>query len=235
LSSSRAFLLSFLLLAALPVCAQTVVSVTGTPVNDSHNPGGAGFATWTQTGTFSNVTIQATIYSCYETASGYGYLTLNGTAQANQVAQSSLLSVGSSSYNGATTAQVTVFTGLTLGPGTYYLTISPTGSECGKLWEDTASPTESTATGVSLPATAFGASSWVSGSFNQYASINSTYPPAGTFYYSNGPYFLYTVTGSPVGGTTPAVPAMTLPAAIGLCLLLLGSGLLLLRPQRRRV
>jgi hypothetical protein len=116
-----------------------VITVSGPPTNNPPAP--LVYGSWTQTGTFNNVTIQANLYSCFGPGRGTAYLTLNGRNQVNQIAINPNLLVDGGN-NGASST-VTIFSGLNLGPGTYYLTINPLsgqgGNECNVLWNSTTS------------------------------------------------------------------------------------------------
>lgn len=216
-------LFGLLALAALPAGAQNVVTVAGTAGTNNNSPAGAAYSSWTQTGTFTNVTIQVTIQSCYGTANGEAYLNLNGTAPGNQL-YANPVTVGTTGYDGVTVATVNAFPTIpSLGPGTYYLTVAPlSGVECGMFWTNTLAPTVTTGTGVSVPTI-------YSGSELSVAQIG--YPPSYNSF-SSGYYFLFTVTGTP-SGVTP-VPALTPGAVIAMGLLLLASGLYLMWPRRAR-
>jgi hypothetical protein len=195
-----------LVLGALSASGQNIITVTGAP-GGTFDYSGAAQTSWSQTGTYTGVTIQATLVSCFGPETGTAYLTVNGTSIANQVAVNNGLSINGGT-NGAT-AVVTLFSGLTLGPGTYYLTLNPSsGAECTDIWQNVAGeslPTVTRATGVTAGS---------SGSQSEPA----VYPPSSTF--TGGLSFLYAVTGTPSGVTPPPTPAP--PTAI-----LLGVGLLL--------
>jgi hypothetical protein len=74
-----------LCLGAFSAGAQTIISVTGTSAGED-NELAATQSSWTQTTTYTGVTIQATLDSCVATATGTAYLTMNGTAPGNQIA-----------------------------------------------------------------------------------------------------------------------------------------------------
>ena len=189
----------FLLLGYFPASAQTIISVSGASAG-TDNELAVTQSSWTQTGTYTSVTIQATLESCEGPATGTAYLTMNGTAMANQIAINSTLSTSSSD------AVVTLFSGLTLGPGTYFLTISPGANECNELWQNiSGTPSVVTGSGVSA------GSSGAVGSGHTVAA----YPPQSVLVDSGS--FLFTVTGTPA--TTPTTPAPP-------TLVLLGVGLL---------
>jgi len=205
-------LTAMLAIAGLPAGAQNIITVTGP--GTTNPPSGATYASWTQTGSFSNVTIQATLYSCFGDSAGTAYLTQNGRAVGNQVAINSSLVVHGGNNGAAST--VTVFSGLNLGPGTYYLTINPTpGNECSSLWDNTTAPSTSLGTGVTN-----------NGAGVSFGGI-AAYPPASTF--KGSWFFLYSASGS--SASTP-VPALSPGAMFATMFLLLSSGLFLMRKYR---
>lgn len=205
----RHFVPFLLCLGAFSASAQNVISITGTS-GGTDNELAVGQSSWTQSGTYTGVTIQATIESCFGPATGTAYLTMNGTALANQVAVNNSLSVNGGT-NGADTT-VTLFSGLTLGPGTYYLTISPNPGECNELWQNiSGSPTVAVASGVAA------ATSGGTGAGHTVAP----YPPQSTF--SDAASYLFSVTGTPSGGPTPTptpTPAPSTFVLLGIATLL---------------
>ncbi len=194
-----------LCLGACSAGAQTVISVTGTSAG-TDNELAVGQSSWTQTATYTGVTIQATLESCSGLATGTAYLTLNGTAAGNQIAINNALSVNTGD------TPTTLFTGLTLGPGTYYLTLSPTSGECDEIWQNI----------EGTPAVAVGAGVTAGSSGGTGAGhLVAAYPPASTFGNSASFLFSVTFTGStPAPSTTPA-PASAILLGVGLLFLLL--------------
>jgi len=86
---------------------------------------------WTQTGTYSNVSISADVNLG---GTGSSFLTTQvgaGTTVADQIASGTFGPVPNSSSN-PFPSWVTIFTGLTLGSGTYFLTLN--GDEYGGGW-----------------------------------------------------------------------------------------------------
>jgi PEP-CTERM motif len=102
------------------------------------------YTSWTQIGSFSNVSVSAALDGSFpydEAFSGEAYLTTQigaGTTTADQVAATSW------SVAAGAAPPVTLFTGLNLGPDTYYLIIVDTSGEGG--WDLSGSST--TAPGV---------------------------------------------------------------------------------------
>ncbi|HEX5228817.1 MAG TPA: hypothetical protein VFW44_13955 [Bryobacteraceae bacterium] len=202
----RNVLLFLLCFGAISCSAQTVISVTGTSAG-TDNEEAVGQVSWTQTGTFTGVTIQATIESCMGSATGTAYLTRNGTAVGNQIAVNNALSVNGGASGADTT--VTVFSGLTLTPGTYFLTIAPNGgNECEELWQNiSSSPVVSTGSGVSA------GSSGGTGAGHPVAP----YPPQSSF--SNPDSYLFSVTSNAAPPPPTPIPSTAILGGMGLVFL----------------
>lgn len=172
-----------------------IVSATG-PENGQDVANWIG-ETWTQTGTYNNVTISAMLnggVALPSTANVYlmNWLGPGATAGSNQIA-----------YELATlpaeTHGITLFEGLTLSPGTYFLL----ADEVDAGWTGSSSPVYTTDAGVS-----------------NISSFSNSGPIAG--YAPDTPYmltsgaFLFSVTGTSSASTVPE------PAAFGLILASLG-------------
>jgi hypothetical protein len=146
--------LGTLLLATLfaPRAKADIYSVTG-PAGVGYYLGGSGpdqvlVSSWTQTGSWTNVSISAELGNAANYGNSGGdtisvYLTNQigpGTTVANQIA--------SASVSPATVDETdTLFTGLSLGAGTYYLVLGAPGQFA--EWYGTSSPTVTTGAGVS--------------------------------------------------------------------------------------
>lgn len=157
---------------------------------------------WTQTSVFSGVSIFATIALGPDT--GFAYLTTRtgtGTTVADQVA-------GAPFTFPATTTETALFSGLTLGPGTYYLTLTVTNNGGSAGWWGTNAQTVTTAAGVTL-----------SPDYDTFTP--AAYPPATNFFTPTSTNLLFRVTGV-------AVPEPSTMAA-----LLTGAGLTFLGCLRR--
>jgi hypothetical protein len=201
----------------------TIVSVLG-GIDGSEITDSATYVSWTQTGTYTGVTVQAELYEQVDPdATGVAYLTNQlgpGTTQLSN-GQATPFNID---ITNTSPALVTLFSGLTLGPGTYYLVINPTDSEL--AWQGyTTSPTVTTAGGVTLGSNAVCFTSGVTPPCTQ-----PSYPPASNFscqFCSKDPAsFLYQVTGTLQSSGVPE------PATAGLMLAALGVGALLLRKPK---
>jgi hypothetical protein len=134
--------------------------------NGTSSGGGGSIAvTWTQTGTFSNVSIGANLATSngISTSTGIAYL-LNmigpGASSSNEVATPFNITV---TGNPGVNSMTPLFSGLTLGPGTYYLAIIPTNvNQINSLdWDGTSIPVQILGTGVTQ-----GPDELLAGSFN---------------------------------------------------------------------
>ncbi len=127
----------------------------------------APMAAWTQTATYSGLNIAAMLNGGDATTTGTFYLmdqVGRGTTTAHELARASFSITGSSFRP----ELVTIFDGLTLGPGTYYLVAGGSGPGG---WETTTGPQAVfTAPDVSLAVNHFS------------AQIYDPYPPANAFY-----------------------------------------------------
>jgi hypothetical protein len=179
---------------------------------------------WTQSNTFSSVTIAATLFNNSPSsegaaATGTAFLMTQigaGTTTAQQIATAPV----STTATFATATPITIFSGLTLGPGTYFLVISatvPSGANS-LAWSSQTTPATVVASGVTAGA------SFLPGTV-------AAFPPASTFF-NKGRFLFYSALGILSGGTsTTAVGA---PALSGWGMLLLAgmlglSGLWLVR------
>ncbi len=213
-----------LAIAALPATAANVIVRTGTP--NSGFGAGYGYMTvvgsWTQSAgnTYSSVTITANICSDdLGPTSATWYLTTkigSGTTVANQVASGTVPSVTAGCPSGA---NVTLATGLTLPPATYYLVISNQSANFG--WSEVdAGAAESLGTGVT--------SNPDEGSF----ATPQSYPPSDPDFFNlssvdfANKILLFSVTGN-AGAPPTTVPTLSTWTFSGVILLLIGSGLFL--------
>jgi hypothetical protein len=148
------WILPAFLFAAGPLSAATIIEVVKTdPISIFASYGGecspacerGQAAGWSQTESFTNVTVEADLgglYSAFEinnAGTGHAYLMRQigpGTTVANQVAFTTFPGVGGNVALGMTT----LFTGLTLGPGTYYLVLGSDAASAG-TWAVDTSPT----------------------------------------------------------------------------------------------
>ena len=173
-------LLAILLACAAPAGATTLLSTIDTlggydTIGAAAGPPAvvrAAMASWSQTGTFTNVAIAAEVDpgqppTVSHTSTGTAYLMTQvgpGTTTAEELANTPF-SVTGAPFN---PTLVTLFTGLTLGPGSYFLVLSaPADQTAG--WDFAVFPsTPQTAPGVTLTAT-------------NLSGIEAAYPPATSF------------------------------------------------------
>jgi PEP-CTERM motif-containing protein len=145
--------------------------------------------TWTQNSAFTGVSIFATISLGPD--NGFAYLTNRigpGTTAANEIASTPFVFP-------ATTTETPLFAGLTLGAGTYYLTLTAASGRSAGWW-GTNTQTVTSASGVTLD--------------SDYDTFTpSSYPPATAFFRGTGTNLLFRVTGI-------AVPEPTTVATFGL-------------------
>lgn len=197
---------------ALPAGAANITIIARTGTADGNYVTGTNYVSWTQTGTYSNVTIQANLFSAGGTATGNAYLTTGATPSTSQIGATVPISVSNTNGNNPTT--LTLFSGLTLGPGTYYVTISDPAYTL--AWEAFVTGTTTT-TAPDVTANSDGMS------FGPAAP----FPPASTFF-NKGQTYIFSVT----GGNPTSIPLLSGWAMLGTALLLLTSGLFLMRLYR---
>ncbi len=192
--------------------ADVLVSTTGASSGlFNNNPEGV---SWTVGDAYTNVSISALISSDSISQQGAGtfYLTNSvgpGTTAANVVAEATLSNLA---YE--PNADTSLFSGLSLGAGTYYLISSSSAGSGGVAWEGLTSPTTVTASDVS-----FG------GEF--FSFDTNAFAPADSFSALVGPNFGLDVTGTPAASAVTPEPGS---------LVLLGTGLLgLVGAARRRL
>jgi hypothetical protein len=210
---NRASLPGMLLFAGLalapPAFSGTVFSQSGTATNDfviGSNVEQIFEAGWSTLGSFSNVSISAEVSDFGDPASVItAYLTTAiGPTETTED------QIATFTFSPATNDEVdTLFSGLNLGPGSYYLVLA-SGSTAISGWWGARSPTTTTGSGVTFNGDGF-ANNVDSG------SPDPANPPASTFVFDLG--LLVDVTGDPVTVPEPASLALMLPAAIAaICL-----------------
>ncbi len=184
--------------AAVPVFGEVIVSDTAGGTSGSNSAFVA--VSWTQTGTFDDVTIAAQLKSNLPTVStGTAYLSndLGSGASAGNLLYTDSIATN----NNADGVLITLFTGLTLGPGTYDLSILGNG---GLYWTVAGAPVQTLASGVTqgpdLVSTGPIGTPAISTSFND---LTTGHP-------------LFEVSGTPVTTTTTPEPSMLLLMFVGL-------------------
>ncbi len=208
MKAAQAFLL---LVTAIPLTGPafgtTIVSDVYNGVGTSGSSGGWKAVTWTQTGTYNNVTIGANLATNngLSTSTGTAYLMTQvgpGTTAANEVTTPFAISV---SGNPGGNVMTQLFSHLTLGPGTYYLLINPTSvnSVDSLDWDEAGSPLRTLDTGVTQ-----GSDLAISGSV-------APFPPASSSVSSTSASLIFSVTGDPVVGVPSTTPE---PSSIGMML-----------------
>lgn len=196
-----------------PAGADVIAAQTGTSNAALSNP--ANFVSWTQTSTYSNVTITAGLANALPNevpGQGTVYLTKRtgpGTTVADEIARISLSNIPVAG------ALETLFTGLTLGPNTYYLVAPSDAGGSGLGWL-TGNFTSVAGSGVTID---------LSGSVLELAHVDA-YAPASDFFTvpAGPPLLMFSVTGNPIGAPVPE------PASLALLMTgLLGLGLVVRR------
>ena len=166
-----------------------------------------GYGSWAQIGSYTGVTIQAVLADgSNENATGTAYLSTSIGSGATA------LFTDPFSFPNSGQATLTLFSGLSLGPGTYYLVLAANFDNLDTAWLSSTNAVITMASGVS--GNGFG----VAG----FANVDSGDPPASTWTALNE-NLLFSVTGTQ-SGATPEPPA----------LILLGSGLMSLAFFLRR-
>ena len=199
----RLSILAALLLAQGAWADTIVTSLSG---GLSGAEGGLWVVSWTQTGTYTDVTIGANIAvnggNPSEEATGTAYLMTQigaGTTISDEKETGPVSVMGNPGLNDMTT----IFSGLSLGPGTYYLVIDPSSVNLADslVWAAAGTPTQTLGTDVS-DVMAFSAT-----------TTNAAFPPANTF--ATGQLTpIFSVTGD-LGVTTTPEPSTTVFLAFG--------------------
>jgi hypothetical protein len=203
------------LVAAAPAAADTIVSI-GPGVLSSPVIGGPTnqylAVSWTQADSWTDVEIGAYVWTnSLAFTTGWAWLTDQlgpGTLPGSELAKSGF------SFPSSDAAPTTMFSGLTLGPGTYYLVLSvdPSSVDVGyRGWRSGAtdgnippSPVATTGTGVTFGEVVLAA----------VALSDTAYPPASTFG-GNYPSLAFSVTGTRRETPTVPEPAMLVLVGIG--------------------
>ena len=176
---------------SVPLAAGTIITTDGPVVGyDLLNGTFAEAAGWSQTGTYVNVTITVEIApGTGSGTSGTAYLTTQvgpGTTVAEQIATAPFSATGAE----FTPTLNTLFTGLTLGPGNYYLVLSASTSLGWAISTGFGSPV--TDSGVSLILNA-----------STFTTPPAAYVPASIFDNPTGDFREFTASGTAVPEPSP--------------------------------
>jgi hypothetical protein len=180
-----------------------------------------GAASWTQTGSYTDVGINAMLGDIYSGDTGTAYLSTSIGASAIPITSQTF------DFPSETDGTVSLFSGLSLGPGTYYLVVAgaPTETQCnlgppylgcGTYWDASTTPTIISDTGVT------------GNGFYGANHGSNTNPPASTWYALSPTDFgdlLFSAEGDP--STQSVIPE---PGT----LVLFGSGLVAIGIKLRR-
>jgi hypothetical protein len=223
-------LIAPLLLAFAPIVpAATIVSAVDNGVPNSMQlnlPGSATTAaavvSWTQASAFTNVNVEAYLFGGGSPNEQYtAYLTnaIGPAATAVNNIAPPITNVSQTFVAPAPGTPTTLFSGLSLGAGTYYLVIqSLNTSSGGFMWESKAGLSPTFGAGVS------GGQFYLASSDAAYGLLNAGFAPGSVFAEPFiGGSVMYTVTGE-ASSATPE------PLSLGLC----GAGLLAIGLARRR-
>ena len=222
-----------LVAAALPASAATVITRSGAPTFfDGGFAKTSFYSSWTQSAgnAYIAVTVAAEICSIGGVTTGTATAFLTnaigpGTTVANQIATAPVSVTGATAC-GTSSALTTIFTGLSLPAGTYYLVFSNMNANFG--WtQNIVAPTETLGTGVTSNVDAF------------ETGGPGPYPPADVYTAYNiagaTKNFLFSVTGTlfvpppppPPTPTATGIPTLSTWGLFGMIILLGATGVLL--------
>jgi hypothetical protein len=217
-----------LLAAPAPVAIRTGAPSGVFTMGPSPSPGLTSLAvTWAQTTTYTGVNIQAMLSTTNGSpAPGIAYLTTTLGSGAADFAPPVAFTVPASQ---TTPAFVTLFAGLTLPTGTYYLTISnATSNNLGWAFVS-GGATPTTGAGVTL-----NGAGQIDRQDNAAPNPSLYSPPASPTFvpaFAGGSNFVLLFSAS--NNPTTAVPTLSEMALLGLAIVLIGSGLVLAGGTRR--
>jgi PEP-CTERM motif len=187
----------------------TIISQLNNGPTVSGDGTGIGEVSWTETGSYSNVGIFANIFAGGASASGTAYLMNmigSGASAANEVVAPVPFSVtGIPGVN----VMTTIFSGLSLTAGTYYLILDPDAGNV-VAWNLAGVPLVVEDTGVT-------------GGMSEAAVSINAFAPASTFQ-GNGNNFIYEVTGTVGTASTVPEPSTWAMLLMGAAALTLSSG-----------
>jgi hypothetical protein len=191
--------------AAVPATAGNIVT-TSPPGHVSCCSDLVAYESWTQSVTYTGVTITANLWdrSALAAATGTAYLMTQvgpGTTSANEFGGNAHFSIN---IGNLTTTPITLFSGLTLSPGTYFLVISQLQSSL--VWDAGTTFPNSVVlgTGVTQAVNPFGA-----------AAAEAPYAPASIFSLTQGNSAIFSVTGDLAASVPEPANTFVVLAALG--------------------
>jgi hypothetical protein len=205
------FAFAIVLLSAGFASANPIISVTGTHDTAFFVGGSAAdemlVSSWTETGSYINVSISAVLSNQFggnPNSTLSAYLTDRigpGTTAADVIASTSISPTTFDETD-------TLFTGLSLGAGSYYLVLAAPGKFAG--WWGTNSPTITTDTGVTD-------TGYYYTNLQGNGSPDDAFPPASTFSPDTTDFLLYSATGT-ASSATPEPSSFILAGLAGIFL-----------------
>jgi hypothetical protein len=222
--------LATILISAKSLKADTIISVTGAPglstLIGSGSPAVSTF--WAQSNAYTGVAVAVLVnisVSGGQSATADAYLSTRigpGTTVADEIAHTGFtvpaIAAGGGdvcSPQGNCGSIVTLFSGLSLGPGTYFLTLSSTARS---------SPLVGWFPALTMPTVL--QDTGVAEGFSYYAPVVGSYAPASVFQeqltsLNNSPLYTFSMSFAVTGTAVNAVPEPALAALVGLGALLI--------------
>jgi hypothetical protein len=204
LKSSFTAAICGVLLCASGAAADTIISDRGIFSTGFQLSTGQFLAAgWTQTGSFDNIVISADVFTANKTPSAAGTAFISDSLGAG----ASTLFTQAFTFPLIGSGPTTLFSGLTLGPGTYFLVLASSDAGADDGWNGTTGTAFTSAVGAT------------SAGFFFATNPASGNPPASSFT-SGDLGLLFSVTGDPVASAVPE-PSTVLALGCGLGALVL--------------